>query len=176
MPGTALWEKSFTALAKYVQEHGHANPPRGLAVEGIDIETWVRCQRRHWDELTDERRRRLRDLPGWTLNAVEEKWNTGYRHLVAYVEKVGSAEVLQSYDADDGYALGKWVSVQRRTWDKMTAGRRNKLAELPGWTLDARGAGGRSGSPASRRTWRSMETHEYQAPMSRRMVPNSAGG
>ncbi|WP_231578266.1 DEAD/DEAH box helicase [Rhodococcus sp. PML026] len=136
---TALWEKSFTALAKYVQEHGHANPPRGLAVEGIDIETWVRRQRRHWDELTDERRRRLRDLPGWTLNAVEEKWNTGYRHLVAYVEKVGSAEVLQSYDADDGYALGKWVSVQRRTWDKMTAGRRNKLAELPGWTLDARG-------------------------------------
>ncbi|MGB3770490.1 MAG: Helicase associated domain protein [Rhodococcus sp. (in: high G+C Gram-positive bacteria)] len=136
---TTLWEKSFAALEIYVHEQGHANPPRGLSVDGIDVETWVRRQRRQWDELTEERRQRLQDLPGWTINAVEQKWVSGYQHLMAHVEKFGSAEVLQSYDSDDGYALGKWVSVQRRTWNKMSAERRDKLAQLPGWTLDARG-------------------------------------
>ncbi|BCF86706.1 hypothetical protein RQCS_62510 (plasmid) [Rhodococcus qingshengii] len=136
---TTLWEKSFRALTNYVQEHAHANPPRGLAVDGIDLESWVRRQRRQWDQLSDERRQRLQILPGWTLNAVDDKWTLGYRHLVDHVEKVGSAEVLQSYVSDDGYALGKWVSVQRRTWDEMSEERRQKLAQLSGWTLDPRG-------------------------------------
>lgn len=135
----ALWERSFAALEGYVREHGHAKPPRGVAVAGIDIETWVRRQRRSWGELTEDRRQRLNSLSGWTLNALDEKWETGYRHLVAHVDLFGSAEVLQSHDSDDGYPLGKWVSVQRRTWDKISLERQRKLSSLPGWTLDARG-------------------------------------
>ncbi|WP_152975361.1 DEAD/DEAH box helicase [Rhodococcus rhodochrous] len=136
---SALWERSFTALTHYVQENGHANPPRGLPVEGIDLESWVRRQRRTWDQLTDERRNRLQALPGWTQNVLDDKWELGYRHLLEQVEKAGSAEVLQSHVADNGYRLGKWVSVQRRTWDDLSEERRQKLAQLPGWTLDARG-------------------------------------
>jgi superfamily II DNA or RNA helicase len=136
---SALWDTSHTALTRYAAENGHANPPRGLLVDGIDVESWIRRQRRTWDQLTEERQQRLQDLPGWTLNMLEDKWDSGYRHLVEYVETNGSAQVLQSYVADDGYRLGKWVSVQRRIWDKLTEDRKQRLAQLPRWTLDARG-------------------------------------
>lgn len=136
---TTLWDESFAALSAYVEQNGHANPPRGLAVNDIDLESWVRRQRRTWKQLTDDRRERLATLAGWTLNAVEQKWDSGYAHLVQHVEEFGTAAVKQSYSSRDGYALGTWVSVQRSNWDKMTEARRERLSKLPGWTLDARG-------------------------------------
>ncbi len=136
---SALWETSLAALTRYAAENGHASPPRGLLVDDIDLESWVRRQRRTWDQLSEERQQRLQALPGWTLNMLDGKWDAGYRHLVEYVEATGSAQVLQSHITDDGYRLGKWVSVQRRIWDKLSEDRRQRLAQLPGWTLDARG-------------------------------------
>lgn len=135
----ALWETALTALTRFAAENGHASPPRGLLVDDIDVESWVRRQRRTWDQLSEERQQRLQALPGWTLNMLDDKWDTGYRHLVECVKSTGSAQVLQSYVTADGYRLGKWVSVQRRTWDKLSEDRRQRLAQLPGWTLDARG-------------------------------------
>lgn len=134
-----LWEASIAALTHYVEENGHANPPRGLIVDGIDLESWVRRQRQTWDQLADERRRRLQTLPGWTLNVLDGKWDTAYRYLLKYVEENGTAQVKQSYITDDGYRLGKWVSVQRRIWDKLSGDRRQRLQALPCWTLNARG-------------------------------------
>jgi hypothetical protein len=136
---STLWETSLTALTRYAADNGHASPPRGLLIDGIDLESWVRRQRRTWDQLSDERQQRLQALPGWTLNMLDDKWDTGYRHLVECVETHQSAQVLQSYVTDDGYRLGKWVSVQRRTWDKLSEDRNQRLAQLPGWTLDTRG-------------------------------------
>jgi superfamily II DNA or RNA helicase len=136
---SALWETSFTALTRFVAENGHACPPRGLLVNGIDVESWVRRQRRTWGQLSKERQQRLQALPGWTLNMLDDKWDVGYRHLVEYVEATGSAQVRQSHITDDRYRLGKWISVQRRIWDKLSDDRRQLLAQLPGWTLDARG-------------------------------------
>lgn len=134
-----LWEASLAALIHYVKVEGHANPPRGPKIGGIDLESWVRRQRNTWDQLSEDRRQRLEALPGWTLNAIDEKWNTAYQHLLAYVEENGTAQVKQSYVAPDGYRLGKWVSVQRRIWDKMSDDRKQRLEQLPGWTLNARG-------------------------------------
>jgi len=134
----ALWELSFKALSRYATEHGSATPARGHEVDGVDLESWVRRQRRTWDSLEDERRKRLQRLPGWTLDTRTAKWDNGYRRLEQYVAERGNAQVPQSYKVD-GYALGKWLSVQRRTWDTLSEEHRQRLQELPGWTLDARG-------------------------------------
>ena len=114
------------------------NPPRGYVVEGIQLETWVRRQRRTWDSLSEDRQRRLQQLPGWTLDVLADKWELGFRQLVEYVQEHGDAKVPQSYVVG-AYALGKWVSVQRRTWEKLTNERRQRLQQVQGWTLDARG-------------------------------------
>ncbi|MBS9532627.1 Helicase associated domain protein [Mycobacterium sp. M1] len=134
-----LWEASLAALIHYAEESGHTSPPRGLKVEGIELDSWIRRQRKTWDQLTEERKERLKALPGWTLNVLDAQWDIAYQHLLGYVEENGTAQVKQSYVAPDGYRLGKWVSVQRRIWSKLSNDRKQRLEQLPGWTLNARG-------------------------------------
>ena len=134
----ALWEQGFRVLKDYASEHGHASPPRGYEAEGVDLESWVRRQRTTWDSISEERRQRLQQLPGWTLDTRADKWEAGFRRLQEYVEEHADAKVPQSYVVG-GYALGKWLSVQRRTWESLSEERRQRLQQLPGWTLDARG-------------------------------------
>jgi superfamily II DNA or RNA helicase len=134
----ALWEDGFRLLKEYARQNGHANPQRGYVVEGVELESWVRRQRRTWDSLSEDRRQRLGQLPGWTLDVRADKWEAGFRRLQEYIEEYGDAQVPQSYVVG-GYALGKWLSVQRRTWESLSEERRQRLGQLPGWTLDARG-------------------------------------
>jgi hypothetical protein len=102
-------------------EYGHARLPRGYEAEGVDLESWVRRQQ----------------LSGWTLDTRVDKWEAGFRRLDEYIEEHGNARVPQSYVVD-GYALGKWLSVQRRNWDSLGEERRHRLQQLPGWALHAR--------------------------------------
>ena len=134
----ALWEQGFRLLKDYASEYGTACPPRGYEPEGVDLESWVRRQRRTWDSLGEERQQRLQQLPGWTLDPLADKWEAGFRRLREYIDEHGHAQVPQSYVVE-GYALGKWLSVQRRTWNSLSEERRQRLQQLPGWTLDARG-------------------------------------
>jgi superfamily II DNA or RNA helicase len=134
----AMWEQGFESLLKFVSTNGHARPLKEETFQGYKLGAWVSHQRLKWDDLDPERQQRLAQLPGWTTNTLDDRWERGFTYLEHYVADQGGAHVPQSYNAHDGYALGKWVSVQRRTWDSLSEDRRNRLAELPGWTLDAR--------------------------------------
>lgn len=100
---------------------------------------WLNTQRSNWSKLSDERRQRLSQIPGWTLNAIDAQWEEGFSHLLAYVAETGSALVPSEYILD-GFRLGQWVTVQRRSWDSLSDERRQRLAELPGWAESARDA------------------------------------
>lgn len=59
----------------------------------------------------------------------EADWETGYRLLNGYKERMGHCLVLQKY-TENGFRLGLWVSIQRREHDLMTEQRRRKLDEV----------------------------------------------
>uniref|UniRef100_UPI000A41DF42 helicase associated domain-containing protein n=1 Tax=Rhodococcus opacus TaxID=37919 RepID=UPI000A41DF42 len=55
------------------------------------------------------------ELARYTARA--DRWEEGFRRLLAYVEHHGHARVPQSHTVD-GYQLGKWITAQRHTTQK----------------------------------------------------------
>jgi len=138
----ANWEEGFRRLQEYVKCHGDARVP--VAPSKRDkLGVWVGTQReRHTrDTLDADQERRLEELPGWTWDRQEAKWEEGFRHLQKFIEYHRDAVIPQSY-VMEGYPLGWWVSSQRSFYRRGTleADRKRRLEELPGWTWNARAA------------------------------------
>jgi hypothetical protein len=136
---TAYWEEGFRRLQEYAEQHGHTRVPQKYVVDGYKLGVWLNTQRTNWSKLSEERRQRLSQTPGWTLNTLDAQWEEGFDHLLAYVEKSGNALVPNDY-IHEGFRLGQWVTVQRSNWESLSDERRRRLANLPGWAHSARTA------------------------------------
>jgi superfamily II DNA or RNA helicase len=137
---TAPWEHRYGLLVKYVAENGTSRVPQSRIVDGYKLGQWVTAQRSNWETLREDRKQRLQQLPGWTLDVHADQWEEGFRHIQEYVAEHGDARVRDDYVADEGYRLGKWVGKQRTKWESLTEDQRQRLLRLPGWILDARDA------------------------------------
>lgn len=136
----AQWEEGFAHLQRYAIDHGSVTVLKEAVVNGYRLGQWTAHQRMTWDSLSKEKQARLESLPGWTTNTLDYKWQRAFQYLQQFVSEKGHARVPQKYFTPDGYGLGKWVSVQRRVWAALDEERRQRLNDLPGWSLDARGA------------------------------------
>jgi superfamily II DNA or RNA helicase len=136
-PKAAVWEDGFRRLLDYVKCAGNARVPVSYTVDGYPLGTWVGVQRNRRRTLDAERQRRLEDVPGWTWDPRVDQWEEGFSRLQHYVEHHTAAHVPYPYTVD-GFKLGHWVSVQRRTYAKgiLDADRQHRLQQLPGWTWD----------------------------------------
>ncbi|MGO9157758.1 helicase associated domain-containing protein, partial [Mycobacterium sp.] len=138
-PYADRWEEGFSRLQYYVEHNGDARVPKSYTVGGYLLGAWVHKQRglHAKGTLDADRERRLQDLPGWTWDTLDDRWEEGFSRLLDYVEHNGDAHVPQSYRVD-GYWLGNWVAIQRTLHAKGTlhADREHRLEDLPGWTWD----------------------------------------
>jgi hypothetical protein len=80
-PLVEKWEKSFRLLEEYVSVHGNAQVPQALAIKGVPLVSGSGKQRDRWELLTEDQRRRLKQLPGWTLDARGVWSEEGFGHL-----------------------------------------------------------------------------------------------
>jgi superfamily II DNA or RNA helicase len=134
-PFADKWEEGFQQLSDYVAAEGHSNVPALYkTATGYGLGSWVNAQRSRAKKLEQNRRARLEALPGWTWDALADKWEEGFRHLEEFVAGEGHARVVATYRTSTGYRLGSWVRTQRLRVDKMIAERKERLDRLPDWS------------------------------------------
>ena len=138
-PFETKWEESYSALEKFVSEHGHAQPNQNVVVEGIQIGVWVSRQRSQFKSgrLDVDKVLRLQSLPDWSWDPINESWEEMFTALIAYTEQNGSATPTKSFEIN-GLKLGAWVSMQRALFNKgkLSDERVIRLQSLENWTWD----------------------------------------
>ena len=139
-PFTDRWTEGFEYLQDYVKKNGSARVPKRFKTKGgFCLGIWVSGQRKNKDSLSAERRNLLESsCKDWTWNLFDDQWTEGFEYLQEYVKKNGSARVPRRFKAKDGFALGQWVSTQRRYKDSLSAENRNLLeSSSKDWAWDA---------------------------------------
>jgi hypothetical protein len=159
------WEEGLQHLMEFAKRNGHAKVPVGRIVDGgYALGHWVQVQRRMKGNTSSyprgeseslavpgnvgERSRnkdndvrqaridRLESIPGWSWNPKRERWGVGFAKLLEYVNSHGDARVPLAYVTPEGFRLGNWIAIARRTRSKgqLSADRTKELDALPGWS------------------------------------------
>lgn len=137
---SARWEEGFEHLKEYSDTHGTCRLPSSKYVHNdFKLGIWVNTQRQKWVDISQDRKERLMALPDWTVNTRKDLWEEGFDQLQRYAVRAGNA-MVPSDCMFDGFRLGQWVAVQRRGWEKLDSGRKERLSKLPGWSVSARDA------------------------------------
>jgi len=142
---TSRWEEGLARLAAFADTNGHTRVPQGYLDEsGFRLGQWVSVQRQAYRQgkLGPDRAERLEALARWQWDPHGVDWEEGFERLVVFLNREGHGRVRQDRVEDDGFHLGRWVAVQRRTHDagKLRPSRIDRLEAVPGWTWDARQA------------------------------------
>jgi Helicase associated domain len=133
-PLSDQWEKGFSYLREFSDREGHCRVPASYKTDdGYRLGGWIREQRSAKNTMEPDLRQRLEALPGWSWDPFSDQWEEGFSHLKEFSERERHCRVPQTFKTDDGYRLGQWVAVQRRTKNKMALDRRQRLEALPGW-------------------------------------------
>jgi hypothetical protein len=133
-PRSDRWEVGFSHLREFSDREKHCRVAHLYKTDdGYRLGQRVNEQRTNKDTMEADRRQRLESLLRWSWDAHSDKWEDGFSYLKMFSEREGHCRVPDAYKTDDGYRLGKWVGVQRRTKNKMDPDRRQRLEALPGW-------------------------------------------
>ena len=137
----AAWQKGLNYTKRFVEREGHARVPLRHVEDGFKVGVWVSDQREtdKRGKLPDGRRQTLEALDGWAWDAHDAAWRKGLDYTKRFVEREGHARVPAGH-MQDGFRLGQWVDVQRRTYKrgKLPDSRRRALEALDGWVWSRR--------------------------------------
>jgi len=135
---TAQWEQGLRLLRDYVDENGTAAVPRGFAVYGFPLGTWVGSRREEYksSKLNAERAAVLEALPGWEWNPRTGKWSQALNRLLRFVDENGHVNIPDDYECPDSYRLGAWARQQRSLYKRgeLTPDRIDQLEAIQGWS------------------------------------------
>jgi hypothetical protein len=122
------WDEGYTHLQNYHDREGHSRVAKNHIESGFNLGLWVSSQRSNKATQTSARAKKLQSL-GFVWDAVDEKWEEGFRALQKFYDREGHCLVPNGYEVD-GKKLAKWVSHQRTSIDTITEDRFNRLQAL----------------------------------------------
>lgn len=134
-----LWEQNYHAAFQYHKEHGNLDVPYYYVnPEGIKLGIWIaniRFARRSKEsgraKLTEGQIARLDELGMIWDNKNNAMWEKSYAAAWRYWKKFGNLNMPVSYVTEDGCHLGRWLSVQKNSYNKgMSKERRKKLEAI----------------------------------------------
>jgi len=128
---TAEWEFGYIAFTEYKETHSNVLVSSAFKTpDGFALGRWVSTQRKNKNKMPAERLKRLDDLGFVWDSRSNAAWQTGYTALAKYKITHGDVLVPTTYRTSDGFALGGWVTKQRRAKNKMPAERIKRLNDL----------------------------------------------
>jgi superfamily II DNA or RNA helicase len=131
------WERGYERLNAYVAVTNNAAVSKSYICEdGFKLGAWVGTQRSNKNRLSEQSRSKLETLPGWSWDALSDKWEEGFRYLKEFADREGHAKVSLRYRTADGYQIGQWIATQRKRKEKISPERKARLEALSGWSWD----------------------------------------
>jgi hypothetical protein len=122
------WQIGFNHLKSYRDRVGHCRVPGKCLENGYNLGSWVSKQRRYKVKLSEEQRASLETL-GFDWDVFSTAWEKAFGYLSNYKDRNGDCRVPPEY-TESGFALGQWVSKQRRNENNLSTDRRKKLDDL----------------------------------------------
>ncbi|MFY1671278.1 Helicase associated domain protein [Plantactinospora sp. WMMB334] len=134
----ADYAAGLQALRHYMSAVGDARVPKDhVTDDGLALGQWVQVRRldRKIGRLSRERQQQLEDLPGWSWNVRDSRYERGYNAIRAFVAEHGHARVPAGHVTATDFHLGRWVSKRRtgRKRNRLSAEQVAELEALPGW-------------------------------------------
>ena len=111
------WKFGIAQLKIFFAQRGHAGVPVNFTTaKGFKLGSWVEHKRRPLilSKLSKEKIAEL-DALDFVWNPEEAAFELGIKHLSAFIEKEGHSRVPQNFKTSDGFNLGSWVGVKRRS-------------------------------------------------------------
>jgi hypothetical protein len=138
----AKWEYMFFLLQRFIAREKTAIVPRRHLEEDMPLGRWVKKQRDVYigvhggGRLTKRQIDKLVALPGWTWERGPDKWERGYRALVAFQNRERHIKVPAGH-TENGVNLDAWITRQRQHFRMGRIQRQRdhvaRLQGVPGW-------------------------------------------
>ena len=128
-PLTADWEEGFAALLNFRSREGHCRVRQHYRTEdGYQLGAWVQRQRRTFDKVSPERKKRLDDI-GFEWDPLTSDWERGLTALLRFKAHEGHCRVPANHKEGD-YKLGRWVQKQREAIGAISPERKKWLVDV----------------------------------------------
>jgi hypothetical protein len=94
------------------------------------IGIWTNSWRTHRDQMTEQHRRTLERLPGWTWNARDSQWDKRLRELADFAQSNGHAKPAVTAASEQERTLAVWRRNNKNRLQGQDNERAHRLREL----------------------------------------------
>ena len=114
------WMTGYAHARAFYEENGHLDVEAGYAcADGYKLGAWIRRMRQQKNgsvknTMLDADRIRQLEQIGMRWNVMAERWETGFCEAERFARENGHLNVPGEYISPDGFALGRWIVMQRQ--------------------------------------------------------------